>query len=224
MGWGKMKFMKYQCLQNDFIIIESQVLNVAYVCDRHKCIGADGLIVIENGNILFFNKDGTKAKFCGNGIRCAAKYINDFYDKDKIRFKFEDNTYTVTNNDNFYTLKFEIPNYTKIKKYYLVDSGVKHLVVFEKPNLKKATKLFNKYNVNITFYYKNCATTYERGVGFTLGCGSGLIAIMCILYKVHNIIDKKIFSSDLYSNLEVKNNCIYLSSEVVNTFKGELIC
>lgn len=217
-----MVFLKYQCLENDFIIVENEVLNVAHLCDQHKSIGADGLIVIQNDNILFFNKDGTKAKFCGNGIRCAAKFINDFYNSTQTKFKFESQIYEITNENNFFTLKFKIPDFIKIKKYYLVDAKVKHLVVFEKPNLKKAKKLFRKYNVNITFYYKDHATTYERGVGFTRGCGSGLISIMTILYNEHNILTKKIFSNELYSILEVKNKNIYLSSEVFQVFKGEI--
>ncbi len=217
-----MKFRKYQCLENDFIITEDDVLNINFLCDSHKAIGADGLIIIKKDNILFFNKDGTKAKFCGNGIRCAAKYINDVYDKNQINFKFEDSNYKITNENNLYKLKFSISNYKKIKKYYLVDSKVKHLVVFEKPNLIKAEKLYKKYNVNITFYDNNYATTYERGVGFTRGCGSGLISIMSVLYKEHNITKKNIYSNDSVSKLEINKGNIYLSSEVVYVYKGEI--
>lgn len=219
---SNLKFKKYQCLENDFIIVEQDVLNVSYLCDVHKSIGADGLIIIKKDNILFFNKDGTNAKFCGNGIRCAAKYINDSINKNQNKFKFEDVVYSITNENDFYKLRFDIPTIEKFKKYYFVNSGVKHLVLFEKPNLKKSQKLFKKYNINITFYYKNKATTYERGVGFTRGCGSGLIAIMAILYKKHNVLSKKIYSNDLYSNLEVKHNYIYLSSEVKMSYKGEI--
>lgn len=219
-----MKFRKYQCLENDFIIIQQEILNVSFICDQHKSIGADGLIVVLKDDILFFNKDGTKAKFCGNGIRCVAKYINDIYDDKQTTFKFEGEDYCITNIDNFYKLKFDIPKYKKIGKYYLVNSGVMHLVVFEMPSNKKAKKLYKKYNCNITFYYDDKATTFEKGVGFTRGCGSGLIAIMSVLYKEHNIIIKKIYSGDNYSNLEVDKSCIYLESEVFFSFKGEFVC
>lgn len=218
-----MKFEKYHCLENDFIIVEDECLNVNFLCDQHKCIGADGLILIEkNKNILFFNKDGTKAKFCGNAIRCAAMYINSKYKNEK-NFIFENISYEITNNKNFYKIKFKIPTLKKKGKYYFVDSGVHHLVMFEKPNFAKATKLFKKYNINITFYYNNIATTFEKGVGLTRGCGSGLIAIMCVLYFIKNITKQIIQSNESFSTLEVIDNYIYLESEVFSIYKGEII-
>ncbi|MFI3251735.1 MAG: hypothetical protein R3Y60_01205 [bacterium] len=217
-----MKFKKYQCLENDFIIVENELLNVYELCDQHKGIGADGLIVILKDNILFFNKDGTKANFCGNGIRCAAKYIVDNINENQTKLKFEGKFYNITNKNNFYKLKFNISEYKKIKNFYLVNSGVDHLVVFSKPSIKKANKLFKKYNVNITFYHNKKATTFEKGVGFTRGCGSGLISIMSILYKEKKITSKTIYSHNSYSNLEVKHNSIYLESEVFYVYKGEI--
>jgi len=49
------------------------------VSDRHKGIGADGLILIAPSDkadvrMRTFNADGSEAEMCGNGIRCVAKY------------------------------------------------------------------------------------------------------------------------------------------------------
>jgi diaminopimelate epimerase len=49
------------------------------VSDPYKGIGSDGLILIlpsatANVRMRIFNKDGSEAKNCGNGLRCVAKY------------------------------------------------------------------------------------------------------------------------------------------------------
>ncbi|MDD9147383.1 MULTISPECIES: diaminopimelate epimerase [unclassified Sporolactobacillus] len=49
------------------------------VSDPYKGIGSDGLILILPSNqadvrMRIFNKDGSEAKNCGNGLRCVAKY------------------------------------------------------------------------------------------------------------------------------------------------------
>lgn len=40
------------------------------LCDRHRGIGSDGLLVMRPGHLRMFNPDGTE-DFCGNGLRCA---------------------------------------------------------------------------------------------------------------------------------------------------------
>ena len=52
------------------------------VSDRHKGIGADGLILIRPSDVAdarmqMFNADGSEAEMCGNGIRCVAKFVFD---------------------------------------------------------------------------------------------------------------------------------------------------
>jgi len=50
----------------------------AVLCDRHRGIGADGLIVVSPGDdgadcrMLLFNADGGVAEMSGNGMRCLA--------------------------------------------------------------------------------------------------------------------------------------------------------
>jgi diaminopimelate epimerase len=55
-----------------------QGFQAAELCDRHRGIGADGLIVVERGadgadcRMLLFNADGGIAEMSGNGMRCLA--------------------------------------------------------------------------------------------------------------------------------------------------------
>jgi diaminopimelate epimerase len=73
---------------NDFIIINCLTQKfrfsysnlTKYLCNRKYGVGADGVIFIENSEVAdykmrIFNKDGSEAGMCGNGIRCLGKYL-----------------------------------------------------------------------------------------------------------------------------------------------------
>ena len=78
------------CLEN--ILAENKLPQIArYMCNRNFGIWADGLILVQESTIAdikmrIFNKDGSEAEMCGNGIRCFAKYIydNKIIDKQSI--------------------------------------------------------------------------------------------------------------------------------------------
>lgn len=85
-----MLFTKMQGAGNDFVIVDGfsyQTLGdvnalAKQICSRHYGVGADGLIWIcpssvTDANVRIFNADGTEAETCGNGLRCAAKYLRD---------------------------------------------------------------------------------------------------------------------------------------------------
>ena len=85
-----MKFTKMHGLSNDYIYADgfTQALpgDLAAVSIKlskyHTGIGADGLILIEpaenaDARMRIFNSDGSEPEMCGNGIRCAAKFLRD---------------------------------------------------------------------------------------------------------------------------------------------------
>lgn len=54
------------------------------ICDRHMCVGADGVLVLEQPTeseadvrLRIFNADGSEAEMCGNGVRCVARYMHE---------------------------------------------------------------------------------------------------------------------------------------------------
>ena len=52
----------------------------ARVCDESVGVGADGFIIVRTEPVLemvFLNRDGSRAPMCGNGIRCFAHYCRD---------------------------------------------------------------------------------------------------------------------------------------------------
>ena len=85
-----MHFTKMEGLGNDYIIFDcTKELKIdnpnelsKKLSNRHFGIGSDGIILIKNSNIAdymmdIYNKDGSRAEMCGNGIRCVGKYIYD---------------------------------------------------------------------------------------------------------------------------------------------------
>jgi len=76
-------------LGNDFVVMENMngrikltPEQIIFLCDRHKGIGADGVILIETKEgadcfMNYYNSDGTVAEMCGNGVRCVAKFFKD---------------------------------------------------------------------------------------------------------------------------------------------------
>lgn len=85
-----MRFTKMHGIGNDYVYVncfeEKLPMEPArlseLVSDRHFGIGSDGLILIKPSEVADFamdiyNADGSRAKMCGNGIRCVAKYVYD---------------------------------------------------------------------------------------------------------------------------------------------------
>lgn len=64
------------------------------VSDINTGVGADGLILIHPSDVAdirmqIFNKDGSEAKNCGNGLRCVAKFAFENYLVSTKRFRIE---------------------------------------------------------------------------------------------------------------------------------------
>jgi diaminopimelate epimerase len=80
--------IKAHAFGNDFLLIDasaaarwSNVTDVARrVCDRHRGVGADGLMVLTEtpggADTRLFNADGSEAEVSGNGVRCAAAWLS----------------------------------------------------------------------------------------------------------------------------------------------------
>lgn len=80
-------FIKMHGLGNDFVIVDARKEKhsfteamVQFICDRHKGVGCDQFVVIENSaksdcSVRFYNADGSESGACGNATRCVAKLI-----------------------------------------------------------------------------------------------------------------------------------------------------
>ena len=86
----KMELTKYHALGNDYLIVEEKKWGdrltasaVRAICNRHKGIGADGVLVHHSEklqksfHLKIINPDGSEAEKSGNGLRIYAKYLRD---------------------------------------------------------------------------------------------------------------------------------------------------
>lgn len=84
----KVNFTKMVASGNDFVVIEVSPQTTVHrpqnlsmkICDRKFGAGADGMLLLEKSKtaglrMRIFNADGSEARMCGNGARCAALYI-----------------------------------------------------------------------------------------------------------------------------------------------------
>ena len=96
-----LKFTKMEGIGNDYVYIDNINQNVdnpnelsKKISDRHFGIGSDGLILISKSDqadfkMNVYNPDGSEAEMCGNGIRCASKFVYDKGLTDKTEITIE---------------------------------------------------------------------------------------------------------------------------------------
>ena len=121
-----MKFYKYQGAGNDFLIADNRdgrirevdgvltadcadgsvwTAEISELCDRRYGVGADGLMLLENGGqdldfrMVYFNSDGSGGMMCGNGGRCIVAFAADI----GVEASGEDGTYVFEAADGLHT-------------------------------------------------------------------------------------------------------------------------
>ena len=121
-----MKFYKYQGAGNDFLIADNRdgrirevdgvltadcadgtvwTAEISELCDRRYGVGADGLMLLENGGqvldfrMVYFNSDGSGGMMCGNGGRCIVAFAADM----GVEASGEDGTYVFEAADGLHT-------------------------------------------------------------------------------------------------------------------------
>ncbi len=98
---GSLKFSKMQGCCDDYIFFNNQCGIITCpesfaieFSDRHKGIGGDGIVLIEESKVAdakmrIFNIDGSEGKMAGNSIRCVGKYLYDNKMVDKTEIDIE---------------------------------------------------------------------------------------------------------------------------------------
>jgi len=148
-----LRFIKMNGAGNDFILIDNRAgdvhLNrsqIARLCDRHRGIGADGILLLENSlndadfRMRYFNADGGEAEMCGNGARCFARFANKVAGvEDKISFETPAGVISSELAGDLVTLqmteptdlRFDVPLQMGAEKriVHFINSGVPHVVV-----------------------------------------------------------------------------------------------
>lgn len=202
----KLHFYKYQGTGNDFVIIDNMDKHisltqqqVAFLCDRHFGIGADGLMLLEpedgyDFKMVYYNADGNESTMCGNGGRCITAFAKlKGIVNDKANFIAIDGQHTATIDSNG-TVHLAMQDVNKIsveENHTILNTGSPHYIhwvdnaeqadVFNKGREIRNRELFQPKGINVNFVQQTgngiIVRTYERGVeDETLSCGTGVTA------------------------------------------------
>ena len=255
-------FTKMHGLGNDFVVIDNfngkiklSKEQIIFLCDRHKGIGADGLILVETKKDLdcfmnYYNADGTEAEMCGNGVRCVAKFLKDFYLKNQSTFKIFTRAGTKEVNlvkDDIFSVNMGKPIFSssdfpekelEIEGLMLnfVSMGNPHAVAFVDkinnfdlsilgPKIENNFNFPNKINLEIVEGKNNKefeVMVWERGCGATLACGTGVCAVYALARKYKNA-EEKVTINLPGGKLILKENEqkeILMEGEAVNAYSG----
>lgn len=201
-----MRFAKMEGWGNDFVVLEN--MNpapelVRRLCDRRRGIGADGVLVVDPFPAMkYWNADGTAAEMCGNGLRCVARYavmrgwvpegewIPIVTPVGERRALVEGDTITV-----------EVGNVTiggtltvEQRVFHEANIGNPHAVTLvedpdvidvatEGPSVSADPAFVHGTNVEFVAVEapdRIRLRVWERGVGETLACGSGMVAATAV--------------------------------------------
>jgi len=147
------RFTKMDGAGNDFILIDNRTgdihlkgSQIARLCDRHRGIGADGILLLENPSdhadfrMRYFNADGGEAEMCGNGARCFARFANKVAGAEgRISFETPAGFISAELAGDLVTLQMTEPTDLRLsvplhigaekKIVHFINSGVPHVVV-----------------------------------------------------------------------------------------------
>lgn len=148
-------FFKMNGAGNDFIVIDNRDLSISLdaetieaLCDRHRGIGADGLLAVEPAEkgadfrFRYYNADGGEAEMCGNGARCFGRFTAHLLKEvpDKVSFETIAGTLTAHMVEENVRIAMSEPKDLKLDtgvvipgldaKLHFVNTGVPHVVAF----------------------------------------------------------------------------------------------
>ncbi len=201
-----MRFVKMEGLGNDFVVVDEAVEVhpdlVRAACDRHRGVGGDGLLQVtrEGGVVVmgYWNADGTNAEMCGNGLRCVTRYAVDFGLEAGPEF-------TVRTPAGLRRVRYADEPAVELgpvavgeesqfqgHQFWAATVGNPHAVTFVESvatapvaTLGSALEAATPGGVNVEFVEVVSSgrlemRVWERGVGETLACGSGMAAAAAV--------------------------------------------
>jgi len=215
---AEIPFVKGHGTGNDFIVIpdlddqlDVTADDVRWLCDRHRGIGADGVIRVVRGDdgmpfMDYRNADGSLAEMCGNGARVFIRFLYArgligehclFRTRGGIRQAWMNPDRTVTVDMGTITVRrnpVSIHHAGSDFPATAVDAPNPHAVVFvdsieEIGSLHvPPTATLDEFpdGVNVEFV-ERCEEgrvrmrIHERGVGETMSCGTGACAVAAVV-------------------------------------------
>ena len=162
----------------------------------------------------FFNSDGSEAEMCGNGARCFARYLSRVTELNgEISFLTVSGVIRAQIDHFIVTVNLTDPTDLRLdetvslsngeRQIHLLNTGVPHAVLFvddadEAMVASLGSEIrhhehFAPAGTNVNFVQliepgHICVRTYERGVGETLACGTGVTAAAMIAARMHDYV------------------------------------
>lgn len=231
----EIKFTKGVGAGNDFVIIESALSEenfIKSILDRHFGVGGDGLITYKKNRMVFYNPDGSRVPYCGNGTRVFFFYLYEKGIMDK-RGIIETNVgdfFCELVSENM--VRTEMPD-CRILKENIVECGVPHLIIpvssleeidVENEGRNRSFTIKGRANVNWVKEENEGLLhmrTFERGVeGETLSCGSGVASVGFWYIMKKGFERIKIETKGGTFQVEKLREKIFLTGEVDLPFSG----
>ncbi len=208
---SEVSFIKMNGWGNDFVVLTGPLTltkaDIVALSDRRFGVGADGVLIVTDGEPIvmeYWNADGSPAEMCGNGLRCVAQYAFDKGWVDTAQFKIQtpDGIRMATVAAGSVEVEIgavSVLGHTNIDddRYHLIDVGNPHAVVeVAAPGdvdvvdigsrLQSDDQFPDGTNVEFVKFEPDGLTmrVWERGVGETLACGTGMVAAAFVGTKV----------------------------------------
>lgn len=209
-----MNVTKMHGTRNDFVVVDVRSLPLAdaapfarWACDRRAGIGADGLILLESSNVAdvrmrIVNADGSEAEMCGNGVRCAARWLEEAGEGDRVTFDTGAGIVRtqVLAREPEYVVRVSMgrPRVAEVtvdgRTEAYVDLGNPHVVLVREDldavdltPLAEALQNDQRFSAGTNVHVaaaRNRQTVnvrhWERGVGLTQACGTGAVACAAV--------------------------------------------
>lgn len=212
--------------------------------------GTDGIIYLDQRGgvptMRIFDSDGTEETMCGNGLRCATRYLRDTHiPNDLFWILTGDGKKEVRVIDDLIEVNLgEARNYQKISnQIHFVFTGVPHIVVICPELDVERARILGKSlreekslgelvghpeGVNINFIWRRnregiSVYTYEVGVeDLTSSCGTGSAASAYVTKKVFGA-QLPLVTNSIGGSLEIKESNGCLSIRGPTRYQGKAI-
>lgn len=251
----RIKATKMDGCGNSFLIVDEMKTPLAGL-DRSLISNAlatqhetDGIVYIEvqqgMPSMRIFDRDGTEETMCGNGLRCATRYLRDTHiSNDNFSIATGDGQKEVSVSGNLIEANLgEARNYQQINQHlHFVFTGVPHVVVVGsaldldtarilgkslREDKSLALSVGHPEGVNVNFIWRTsegiALHTYEVGVeDVTKSCGTGSAASAYVATKVFGTA-LPLTTSSRGGILKIKNSNGYLSICGPTCYQGKVI-
>ena len=251
----RIKATKMDGCGNSFLIVDEMRTPLAGF-DRSQISTAlamqhetDGVIYLDRQQGLptmrIFDCDGTEETMCGNGLRCATRYLRDTYiSSDMFSIITGDGKKDVLVHDDLVEANLgEARDYRQINhQLHFVFTGVPHVVVIGSALDVETARVWGKSlreeqslcelvdhpeGINVNFIWRDqggiSVRTYEMGVeDVTKSCGTGSAASAYVAAKVFGIT-LPIITNSIGGSLQIRENNGHLSICGPTRYQGKVI-